>query len=444
MKRIIFTIIAVIALFGAAANAENVGDKIGEAVYSDLSVYINHYPIPAYVVNDYAVIIAEDLVNYCCDVDWDGNTRTLSITKSDEKTSFNVPEIYKTSMPVGTKYSDVLYTDIQAHVNGNSVTSFNINGRTMIVIDEFGNYTDGYTWVPELRAAKAWLDGKHITEYRPLSQRTVNLFNLYDYDYTEHFYNSADFDFDGKAEKIAIDISSPTEDTWMDQKMRITIGDSVRTVDTIGAWIAAVYVCDIDASDGCKDIAIITDEGSADPVLRIFRYDDYLTQYQFQGYDYYEDRVSAIDELWTGYIDSCYFNANDDGSITVECQTPSMGMWNVYKTFYRDDYGVFVEAKPEYYEILPDFMQNALEYMDIYGKERTMWQQGYIKAYIKFSSNGLTINKGDYFKVLYDDGNDYVYAVKENGKAGWIYIGWTDTNWEDRYNLNQHYFYMAG
>ena len=135
------------------------------------------------------------------------------------------------------------------------------------------------------------------------------------------------------------------------------------------------------------------------------------------------------------------FNVNDDDSITMEEQTSSAGMWSVYKTYHRNSDGHFKEKKPEYYEVLPDFMERGpviLESMS--DEERKMWDKGYIMAHIDYTSNGFTLYEGEYFKVLYDDGNNNLYVQKENGEAAWINI---DYNME-RYELNSSFFFLAG
>ena len=315
----------------------------------------------------------------------------------------------------------------------------------MIVIDEFGNNMDGYAWVPEIRAAKAWLDGKNIKEYAPLTNRTELLFydELNDHVFPEEYSGQYDFDFDGTNESISLNvISSNPADKWTGQNMQVTIGNRTTSVETVEASISAVYVCDIDATDGVKDIAVITTEASSDPFLRIFRYDNSLSVYKFEFKNYWDNETTILDYNGIGYVDKYYLNVNDDGSITIEEQTDSAGMWEVLKKYYRDTDGIFKELVPQYYEILPIFMENILYWSsDLTGYERTMWEKGYIKSNVKYQSNGFTINKDEYFKVMYDDGNDHIYVVKENGNAGWIYIGYDADN---RYKINDRFFYLAG
>lgn len=444
MKKIALLLTIVMILSTITVSAVSVGDKISEAVYSDLDVYINHYPIPAYVVNDYAVIVAEDLADYCCDVIWNENERTLNITPSAEKNEFANLPVYKTSMPTGTVYADVLHTDIKTFVNGNEITSFNVNGRTMIVIDEFGRNIGEYVWADDIRAAKAWIDDKPVKNYAPISYRTQVLFmnNMMDYNqyvWTEQFFGSHDFDFDGISENISIEIISPTDDTWVDQTARITIGNKSTVIDTTGAGIDAVYACDIDKTDGHKDLAVIMTEYSGDPNLRIFKYIDGLGRYEFQVQDW-EGKIYQYDSYGTGYIDNCYFNVNDDDSISLECQTSSPGMWDVIRTFYRDDYNVFVELKPSFYTVLDNFMVSRSEFFrEVSSYEKSMWNKGYMRAYNTYSSNGFTIYKDEYFKVIYDDGNSCLFVEKQNGQSGWIYIDYSAYN-----DLNPQYFAVAG
>ncbi len=446
MKKTLAILIMVMTLFTSVAGAANVGDKISEAVYSDLAVYINHHPIPSYVVNDYAVIVAEDLQNYCCDVVWNGENRTLDITRSAEKNTFTAPAVYKSTMPGGSHYADVLYTDIKTYVNGTEVTSFNINGRTMIVVDEFGAAMDGYTWDNNTRAAKAWIDGKPFCEFAPLSDRTKTLFRTelgHDPEIVNPYTTWYDFNFDGVNEPIKIQIDEPDYYNWEEQYMEVRIGEKVRRVATYEAVLDTVFVCDIDSTDGVKDLAVVTVEMSGDPVLRLFRYADGLPMYKFGYYSKWEQEYNILEEgLGLGYVDTPYLNVNDDGSITLKTQTKSNGMWYVNRTFVRDAYGTFMEVLQEQYAVLPDFMQNRwMQDQSIDGYEATMWEKGYIKAHQTYKSNGFTIQKGEYFKVLYDNDNDFIYVVKQNGKAGWISIAYDMPN---RYELNEHFFYVAG
>lgn len=252
------------------------------------------------------------------------------------------------------------------------------------------------------------------------------------------FSYSLDFDFDGENEDIEIDVLGSDNASW-DNDMQVSVGEYSVKTDVDGASIRAVYACDIDINDNVRDLVIITNEMSDDPFVRIYKYDEYLPLYEFSIYEPWSGKETVYDYNSIGYAVNLYFNVNEDDTITIEEQTPSMGMWSVYKTYYRDGYGCFKEDKPEYYEILPDFMTDNYYYNnEMTGEEKEMWADGYIKAYTDYTSGDFTINEGEYFKVLCDDGDDNIYVEKEDGTSAWIVIDY------EMYSLNQYFFHLAG
>ena len=69
MKKILSLIlIALILVTGYVVSAVPVGTVIGEALHTDIVVYINNFAIPSYAVNGQSAIIAEDLRNFGFDV----------------------------------------------------------------------------------------------------------------------------------------------------------------------------------------------------------------------------------------------------------------------------------------------------------------------------------------------------------------------------------------
>lgn len=118
----------------------NVGDFIGAAVYTDTKVTIEGCEIAACSFNDHILVAAEDLRNYGFIVTWDQAARTLSL---DAPGGFEGREPVITSTYVapdmqeliGTKFGDVLYSDIKTYVEGMRVAGYNINGLTYISVD---------------------------------------------------------------------------------------------------------------------------------------------------------------------------------------------------------------------------------------------------------------------------------------------------------------------
>ena len=74
-------------------------------------------------------------------VAWDGDARTLSITKGSGE-SFGMGEISRDTAEVGSYAMDVFATDIMTYVDGKKVKGYNIGGYTIIFVDDlarFGN-----------------------------------------------------------------------------------------------------------------------------------------------------------------------------------------------------------------------------------------------------------------------------------------------------------------
>ena len=81
-------------------------------------------------------MVAEDLMNYGFTVVWDGNARTLSVTHPSEDFTQEIKRDFGAKAgSIGEKISETVPTDIVTYINGESVPSFNIGGRTVIYID---------------------------------------------------------------------------------------------------------------------------------------------------------------------------------------------------------------------------------------------------------------------------------------------------------------------
>lgn len=142
-------------------------------VYSDISAYINHYPIPSYAYEGGTVVVAEDLRNYGFDVTYDNSARTLSITPNRYATVLTgMGTVYKHGNKLGQHFADALYSDINVYFNGSWIPSCAINGYTMVKLEDLANAGAGtsFTWDESTRSAKLWLDWAGITDYRALAE----------------------------------------------------------------------------------------------------------------------------------------------------------------------------------------------------------------------------------------------------------------------------------
>ncbi len=270
-----------------------------------------------------------------------------------------------------------------------------------------------------------------------------------DKDSEKRKYNgSYDFDFDGTEEKILIECigkneeftyNGQTETYYHNEYVNVSIGEKTYKFEDFIGQIDSVYICDIDENDNVKDLALIMADLDISYLLRIFRYDEKLTPYNFSSLNF--DKKTVLNNFLSISSVNPYFNVEQDGTITTKTLAGISGMWETYKKYNRNINGIFEENRPEYYEILPDFMERKISSESELNEEKwEMWEKGYVKAYIDFTGEDIIINKDEYFKVKFDDGNGNVYIEKENGDAGWIYIGY---DMESYHPLNDKFFYLA-
>lgn len=169
-KILIFTL--ALTNIHSVASAKS-GDIIGYAKYSDISAYINHYPITSYNINDNTSVVAEDLQNYGFSAEWNDETRSLSITRNnDAKQITPYGTVYKYSYKVGQNSYPYLETDITTYVNGQKVESFNIDGKTCIFMNDLASYGE-IIWVPEVRALKMWVENLPIQTYAAVEEAPI-------------------------------------------------------------------------------------------------------------------------------------------------------------------------------------------------------------------------------------------------------------------------------
>lgn len=160
MVPILLTMVILISCSTILAQAKT-GDVIGSALHTDIVVYINNYAIPSYAVNGQSAIVAEDLRNFGFDVIWDNYSRSLTINRNSNPyvKPMQVEKGYKT----GSHFTSILETDIKVWALGRKLTSYAINGYTMIPAEELTMFGT-VTWKENERALKIELDNLEIRE----------------------------------------------------------------------------------------------------------------------------------------------------------------------------------------------------------------------------------------------------------------------------------------
>ncbi|USF29057.1 hypothetical protein [Clostridium sp. MD294] len=123
---------------------------VEKAVYTDIVAYVNGKAIPSYNINGYTGIVAEDLEKYGFDVDYSEWLRQLVIEYNETKkiTADYVPQ--KTNKTIGTFFKNIYQTDIITCFEGQKVPSYNIGGKTIILMD-YLEYFGDVVWYPEER-----------------------------------------------------------------------------------------------------------------------------------------------------------------------------------------------------------------------------------------------------------------------------------------------------
>ena len=138
---LVTTLIMVMSLIPSVTNAARVGDVIGYAQPTDIIATINGYQLESYNVNDLTYICVEDLRHYGFDVYYDNNTRSLSVTRNNAiSIDPQNTNPYFWNIGTNTVRKPILYTDIVTYINGNYVSSSNINGRTIINFNDLAAF----------------------------------------------------------------------------------------------------------------------------------------------------------------------------------------------------------------------------------------------------------------------------------------------------------------
>ena len=198
MKKFIAVVLTIFTLLSCTCMVSyaKVGDIIGTAYHTDIVCYINNCAVPSYAVNGTSVIVAEDLNNFCFDVVWNGNTRSLNISSNYSKGI--EPMFVGKGYATGTKFTNILATDISVWANGRRITSYAMNGYTMIPVEELAVFGE-VIWDPQQRALKLWIDGVEYPEkMQPVSHRYYPGTSVPDYGWiTESICFNEESDWEG-------------------------------------------------------------------------------------------------------------------------------------------------------------------------------------------------------------------------------------------------------
>lgn len=115
-----------------------VGDISGYIYETDIVAKIATMPIPSYNIGGKTVIIAEEMMDYGFKVLWHNENRSVEIFTGRVPENLPEKEITKSSTP-GKIAGNIYETDITVQFNGMWVQSYNIGGKTAVVIEDMAS-----------------------------------------------------------------------------------------------------------------------------------------------------------------------------------------------------------------------------------------------------------------------------------------------------------------
>ena len=144
MKKLLcFCTVLCVVLLMSASYAY--ADGLGYVKETDIVTFIDLCPIESFNYKGNTFVIAEALSKYGFDVAWDGDARTLDITRRERNFTPYVSDFINVQKENVT-FKDIFkvyQTDIKTYINGNLAESYNIFGTTIVSVDAVGEYGGG-------------------------------------------------------------------------------------------------------------------------------------------------------------------------------------------------------------------------------------------------------------------------------------------------------------
>lgn len=128
------------AEYARAETSFQVGDVVGKVLSTDIEAQVNGSTIASMNIDGLTAVVAEDLRNYGFDVAWVPQRKEVAIAPVHGKTIRSKEAAPGNKQPVGQEIGDVLYTNIRATYEGKSIRSFNIGGKTAIVLNDLASF----------------------------------------------------------------------------------------------------------------------------------------------------------------------------------------------------------------------------------------------------------------------------------------------------------------
>ena len=163
MKKYFLILCAVLLCFAFGfAPAARAAGVVNYALYTDIAAKINGHAIRSYNIDGYTAVPAEDLRGYGFAVIWNESERTLKVNRAVKDGSLEMPYRWPDyaapplEKRVGTRAKAVYATDIVTYIAGERTESFNIDGETLVWIDDLAPF-GSVVWDEESRVIELTL-----------------------------------------------------------------------------------------------------------------------------------------------------------------------------------------------------------------------------------------------------------------------------------------------
>lgn len=133
------------------------------ALTTDIVATVNGHPMPSYNVGGATAVVVEDLRGYGFNVRWDPLSYSLFVTRTTRYGRISLPAVWPhytpkaPDAPVGSKAQPVYESSIKTYLDGKTVDSFNIGGRTLVRVKDLGVYGK-VSWSETARVSELTLE----------------------------------------------------------------------------------------------------------------------------------------------------------------------------------------------------------------------------------------------------------------------------------------------
>ena len=120
--------------------AADTGNRIGKVYSTDIKAYMDGKPIDAYHINSKVGIVCEDLKAYGFNVMWEEKNRILQVSSLGQWDNTLVQMPMTDKRKAGALIGYLYRTNIVTYVNGKKIPSYNIGGKTIILLEDLTSY----------------------------------------------------------------------------------------------------------------------------------------------------------------------------------------------------------------------------------------------------------------------------------------------------------------